>query len=122
MCVRVLFPHEAFDFTTRDFQLSDHVFLSKNVSHGATNWVVKRRWYTIVSCCHPVQKLCSLKLQESLSIRMTDLLFICPTDGRVIQKGSSPLIRTQAVGAMSRANSGSTFPMIQSYQMIPANY
>src|SRR5512135_2253008 len=38
-----------------------------------------------------------LKPQESLSVQMTDLLFVRRADGCVIQKGSTLLIRTERV-------------------------
>ena len=43
------------------------------------------------------QKLGVLKPQQSLSVQMTNLLFIRWADGCVIQKGSPLLIRTERV-------------------------
>jgi hypothetical protein len=44
-----------------------------------------------------IPKLGLCKPQESLSVQMTDLLFIRRADGGVIQKGSSLLIHTEGI-------------------------
>ena len=73
------------------------VLVDKSVSLEPSSWEVKYRAGRPSSPSPSARKLGSLKPQESLSVEMTDLLFIRRADGGMIQKGSPLLIRTERV-------------------------
>ena len=73
------------------------VLVDKSVSLGPSSWVVKCHAGRPSSPLPSTRKLGLLKPQESLSVEMTDLLFIRRADGCVIQKGSPLLIGTERV-------------------------
>src|SRR3989440_4619374 len=73
------------------------VLVDKSVSLGPSNWEVKYHRGRPSSPLPSTRNLGLLKPQESLSVEMTDLLFIRRADGGVLQKGSSLLIRTERV-------------------------